>query len=91
MEDHLFGQSPSCKQDVDKAIFGFGQPDNEVISKDIVFPLFICDPHKAVKKYTYLGNYTATKLDPVAWQKLSTKVSFFILICRVANYAPADI
>jgi len=73
----LFGQSPSCKQDVGKAIFGFGQVDNKVISRGIVFPLFVCDPRKRSRKFTYLGNYTATRLDPVAWGKLSKEVCFF--------------
>lgn len=71
---HLFGQSPSCKQDVGKAIFGFGQADNEVISRGVVFPLFVRDPKRTARKFVYLGNYTATKLDPVAWEKLSMEV-----------------
>lgn len=60
-----------------KAIFGFGQADNEVISKGIVFQLFVRDPNRTTRKFTYLGNYTATKLDPVAWDKLSKEVCLF--------------
>jgi len=62
---------------VGEAIFGFGQMDNEVISKGIAFPLFVHDPGKRARNFTYLGNYTATKFGPVAWEKLSEQVCFF--------------
>ena len=59
-----------------KAIFGFGQVDNEVISEGIAFPLFVNDPSKNMMKITYLGNYTATELNPYAWGELSMEVCF---------------
>lgn len=74
---HLFGQKPSHKRDVGEAIFGFGQADNKVISKGIVFPLFVRDPRKTARKFTYLGDYIATRLEPVTWEKLSEEVRSF--------------
>jgi len=79
---HLFDQSPSCKQGVSEAIFGFGQADNKVISKGIVFPLFVRDPARRTRKFTYLGNYIATKSDPAAWERLLDEVGFFM--CRAS-------
>ena len=72
---HLFGHKPTPKQDVDKAVLGIGAADNQVVSKDVVFPLFVCD--NGMSPYTYLGNYTATKLDTVAWEELSEEVRLF--------------
>ena len=89
IEWHLFGQKPTCKQDVGVAIFGFGQADNEVISKGLTFPLFVRDQTKITRKFTYLGNYIATKLDPVAWEKLSEEVCFFH--AWASNWTPTDI
>ena len=73
---HLFGQKPSREQDVDEAVFGFGVVDNKIICGGIIFPLFISDHEKGRCSFTYLGNYTATKLEPVTWDELSNEVRF---------------
>ena len=61
---------------MDEAVFGFGVVDNKIICGGIIFPLFISDHEKGRCSFTYLGNYTATKLEPVTWDELSNEVRF---------------
>ena len=70
--------SPSRKQDVSEAVFGFGLTDNVILSRNVVFPLFVrgVDGHRS--HFTYLGNYAAVELHPVAWERLSEEVRFFV-------------
>jgi len=71
---------------VGKAVFGFGLSDNEVISRGIAFPLFVRAISRKRTRFTYLGNYTAEKLDPVAWEGLSEEVCLFSLpVCGVSG------
>ena len=75
---HLFGAIPSREQNVGAAMFGFGQLDNEIISEEVVFPLFVRGlSEKPTSSFTYLGNYIAKKSSPVAWEELSSEVCFF--------------
>jgi hypothetical protein len=67
---------------MEQAIFGFGQADNEVISEGAIFPLFVRGLSEKATSFIYLGNYTATKLDPVAWEILSKEVCFFIVYAQ---------
>lgn len=82
---HLFGVSPSRKQDVSEAVFGFGLTDNDILSKGVVFPLFVrgVDGHRS--HFTYLGNYAAVELHPVAWERLSEEVRFFVSMGGVSE------
>ena len=73
---HLFGQTPSRGQNVAEAVFGFG-PDGDVTSGEIVFPLFIRNQSEHRSRFTYLGNYVAIRLSPVAWERLSEEVRLF--------------
>jgi len=73
VELHLFSQTPSRRQNVAEGVFGFG-PDDGVISGAIEFPLFVRGLSGAYQlRFTYLGNYVAIRLDPVAWERLSEK------------------
>ena len=56
-------------------MLGFGPEDNEAISEGPILPLFVCEMEKS--PYIYLGNYIAKRLDPVAWESLSTEVCLF--------------
>jgi len=73
---HLFGQTPTRGHDVGEGVFGFGL-ENSVISRAIVFPLFVRGLSKGQKRFVYLGNYVAMRLDPVAWERLSEEVRLF--------------
>lgn len=73
---HLFEQAVSSKQDIAQAVFGFG-PDDELVSGDYVFPLFVRNTvGENPTGFTYLGNYSASRLDPVPWEELSNTVRF---------------
>jgi hypothetical protein len=79
---HLFGRTPAARQNVAEAAFGFGL-DDDVVSREIVFPLFIRDQNAARSisrsRFTYLGNYIAIRLDPTfAWERLSEEVRLFV-------------
>ena len=74
---HLFGQTLSPRQNAAEAVLGFG-PDDDVISGAIVFPLFIRNQSEHRSRFTYMGNYVATRLDPVAWERLPEEVRLFV-------------
>lgn len=75
MDLHFFGKNPSHGQGVAEAVFGFGKMDNAAISGAIGFPLFV--RASGTYRFTYMGNYTAVKLYPVAWNRMSNEVRNF--------------
>jgi len=72
VEAHFFGQRPSHGEDIAEVVFGFGSTDNEVISGEIEFPLFISDTRENSKRprFEYMGNYVAKKLHSIPWERL---------------------
>jgi len=68
---HLFGKRPSRREGIAKALLGFGDTDEEVISRGIPFPLFVRRLRGHGSPFYYLGNYVAIKVGQVAWEKLS--------------------
>lgn len=72
IDAHLLGRRPSHGQNISEAVFGFGLAENEVISGGIEFPLFVRNSEETrAYQYVYKGNYTATKLRPIEWRRLS--------------------
>lgn len=73
---HFFDQRPSSGEHVAEAVFGFHDTDDEVISGEIEFPLFVRDTSENPTQFQYMGNYVAKKSYSVAWQRLSQEVCF---------------
>lgn len=85
IDAHLLGRRPSHGQNINEAAFGFGPAENAVISGGIEFPLFVRNAAdiRASYQYVYKGNYTATRLHPIAWGRLSEKVRPFPFLAQV--------
>lgn len=69
-------------------MFGFGQTDDDVISRGVVFPLFVRKSSERGAPFCYLGNYVASESEPVAWKRLSPEVRFFSLCEGIFQLSP---
>jgi hypothetical protein len=89
--DHLFGREYLHKQDIPKAMFGFGQIDKGILSRRVIFPLFVRTPSEIRVPFCYMGDYAAVGIGSIAWERLSPEVLFPPLFEGISHLNLSDI